>query len=374
MTATRPLVALVVVVLLGACQAAGPSTAPSAEPGASDGASTAPGASQAPVGSQPAIDNLLTLTLDTSGPIISPEDGPEGAIFALPAAGARMRDGGYALFIVWFGETDPAVWVTVSTSADGETWDVGTEPIFTDLGVGNPDPGPIPAGALQREDGSWLLYGWAADASNPDFFHSWRASAPDLDGPWTLDEARVLAPGLPGAWDSQMTAVGSVIRTADGYATWYEGQAPGNEARGDVGYATSTDGLAWVKWNDPASSGVEHAESDPVLRRGVCGEPSRQAIFQPQVERGSGGYLAVFGAVSAPRQNMDLFGAVSADGVNWRCGTPQAILRGRDIPGGEGIHTIASLPVDDTHLLLVVESLHGMRSELWRATVELAAP
>ena len=164
------------------------------------------------------------------------------------------------------------------------------------------------------------------------------------------------------------------MRTADGYATWYEGQRPGSEARGDVGYATSTDGLAWTKWDDPATEDVELAESDPVIDRGICGAATQQAIFQPQVEAARGGYLAVFGGVSAPRQNMDLYGAVSADGVAWRCGTPQAVLRAADIPGSEGIHTIASMPIDDTHVLLVIESLHGMRSELWKATVELAAP
>ena len=188
----RASLVLATAALVAACQATAPSGAPSGGPTASGpsgtaGASGAPVASAgsspaAPGGSQAAIDNLVSLTLDDSGPFIRPEDGPNGANFALPAAGARTNDGGYVLFVVWFTQNDPEVWITVSTSPDGETWTVGTDRILEDLGVGDPDPGPIPSGALQLEDGSWLLYGWAADAGNPEFFHSWRASAPDLDG------------------------------------------------------------------------------------------------------------------------------------------------------------------------------------------------
>lgn len=368
----RKVVSLSLAVVLAGCQATTPSNpastaaattgVPSPEPSPTEGASAAP------------IPELITLTLDDSGPFIGRGDGPAGAVYGLPAAGARSRDGGYVLFIVWFGtEGQNKVWITVSTSADGETWDVGTEAIITDLGVGDPDPGPIPSAALQLADGSWLLYGWAADATNPNRFHSWRASAPALTGPWTLDEARILAPGRAGMWDSQAASIGSVKATDDGYLAWYEGQPPGNELRGDIGYATSADGLSWTKFSDPASTSPDRAESDPVIARGICGAETLQAVHQPQVEPAGDGYLAVFGGFRARRGQMNLFGAVSDDGIAWRCGTPTAILRTEDIPRSEGIHTIASIPLEDGRLLLIVESLSAGRSELWRATVERTA-
>jgi hypothetical protein len=360
------------VFLAGACQAGPSGTGATVAPSGSIG-TVAPsvGDTESPT----PFPELLRLELDGTGPFITADDGPEGAAYALPAAGARSRDGGYVLFIVWFGtEGLNRVWITVSTSADGETWDVATKAIITDLGVGDPDPGPIPSAALQLEDGSWLLYGWAADASDPHEFHSWRASAPALAGPWKLDDARILEPGLAGMWDSQAASIGSVQATDHGYAAWYEGQPPGSELRGDIGYATSTDGLTWMRFSDPASTAQDRAASDPVIARGICGKGTQQAVYQPQVEPTGDGYLAVFGGYRAPRDGMTLFGAVSDDGAAWRCGTPDSILRSEDIPGSEGIHTIASIPLDDGRTMLIVESLVGGRSELWRATVELAGP
>ena len=166
--------------------------------------------------------------------------------------------------------------------------------------------------------------------------HRSTAAAPGTlqpEGPWALDSETVLTPGPPGAWDSQTTSVSGVHRTINGYALWYEGQPPGSSIRGDVGFATSADGLAWQKFDDPATTTAELAASDPVIPRGICGPGSQQAIFQPQVEAAADGYLAVLGAFSGTRETMDLFGATSPDGSTWRCGSETPILRAEDMPG-----------------------------------------
>jgi hypothetical protein len=249
---------------------------------------------------------------------------------------------------------------------------VGTEPIFTDLGVGVADPGPIPTAALQLEDGTWLLYGWAAEDDAGSSFSSWRASAAELEGPWTLDERQVLERGDPGAWDSMMAVASSVHREGDGYRMWYEGEVPGSEARGDVGLATSADGLVWAKWDDPATTDPARAASDPVIATGICGAPTAEAIEQAQVEGQPGGYMVVFGGFGAARADMDLFGSVSPDGQAWQCAGSTPLLRAADIPNSDGIHTIASLALEDGRMAVIIESLRGERSELWWATVEVA--
>jgi hypothetical protein len=302
----------------------------------------------------------MRLELDLTGPIIEAGDGPEGYFYALPAAAARDRDGGYVLFIVWFGTGETDVMITVNRSTDGRTWDVGRTPAFS-LDIGSADPGPIPAAALQLDDGSWWLYGWSAEDDAGSAFSTWRASAPQPEGPWVLDEASVLEPGPAGSWDSLMAAVGSVARSSEVYLLWYDGETPGSEVRGDIGLATSSDGLAWEKVDDP------------VIPRGICGNQTGVAIEQAQVEATADGYLAVFGGFGAARSDMDLYGAVSADGRSWRCGTPEPLLRTADIPGSEGIHTLASMPLGDGRIGLVIESLRGGRSELWWATVEVSA-
>lgn len=314
----------------------------------------------------------LTLTLETAGPIVRSTDGPAGHPYVLPAAGASDGADGYLLFIVWFGPDPGDQIVTVARSDDGRAWRVGKEPIFTDLGMDLANPGPIPATVHREADGTWQMFGWAAHASNSRQFSSWRASAPKPEGPWTLDVEQALVPGSSLAWDSQTAAVAEVHPTADGYAMWYEGQGPGSSIRGDIGFATSVDGRAWTKFDDPATTAAAFAESDPVMHHGMCGAGSALSIYQPQVELAPSGYLAVVGAFGAGRETMDLFGATSADGQAWRCGSETPILRAEDIPGSQGIHTIASMPLEDGRVGLLIESLGELHSDLWLATVEVA--
>lgn len=377
-----PARALVLMLALAACQpptsTAGPTggtPGPTGSPGPGGSGAASPAATSAPTGAGTPFPSLMSLELDDSGPIIAAgANGPEGFSYGLPAAGARDRDGGLVLFIVWFGEGDDDIMVTVSRSGDGRTWDVGTDSILDGVGVGVPDPGPIPSAALQLEDGSWLLYGWSSANDVGTSFATWRASAPEPEGPWTLDSNRILAPGLAGNWDAQMSVAASVQREldGDGYLMWFEGEGPGSEVRGDIGLATSPDGLAWRKYDDHATIDLARALSDPVIATGICGAATGLAVEQPQVEVAGSGYAAVFGGFGAARSAMDLYGAVSADGRSWHCANPEALLRTDDIPGSQGMHGIASIPLGDGRIGLVIESIRDEHSELWWATVEVA--
>lgn len=366
----RALGALVLPLLVTACSAS-----PTMPPATNGGVGSAdPGPSSDPAASASVAPTrtpeLLRLALDDAGPIIRPEDGPDWARFALPAAATRTQDGTYVVVVVWFGEADDAVQIGFATSTDTRTWAVGPKPILTEIGATWPNPGPIPSALVELGDGTWQLYGWAAESSNTSFFASWRASAPKLEGPWKLDGEGILGPGRPGTWDSQTAAIGSVQRTDTGYAAWFEGSPPGASIRGDLGLATSADGLAWHKFDDPATTTASLAESDPVIPRGLCGAGTAQAVFQPQVEIGrAGGYLAAFGGFAASREQMDVFGAVSVDGIHWTCGSPEALLTRGGIPNSQGIHTIASMPLGDGRVALLVESLGDGRSDIWLATI-----
>jgi hypothetical protein len=302
----------------------------------------------------------VSLTLDAAGPMVASDAGPAGRHWVLPAAAARDSDGGFVMFIVWFGDDAGDQIVTVARSDDGRAWQVGKDPIFTDLGMDLDNPGPIPAAVLELEDGSWLLYGWGIHRSNLNRLTSWRASAPTPEGPWMLDEAVVLDVGPAGSWDSQMAVVGSVQPTAEGFGMWYEGQGIGSTVRGDIGFATSPDGLTWQKADLPA------------IPRNHC-DSAGQAAQQPQVERWSGGFVAAIGTVGAGEEDLSVSGLTSTDGFLWACASDAPMLRAADIPGSQGIHTIASVPLDGDRFELIIESLRDGRSELWSAIVEVGA-
>ena len=141
---------------------------------------------------------------------------------------------------------------------------------------------------------------------------------------------------------------------------WYEGQGPGSGVRGDIGYATSTDGLAWHKLDDPA------------IRRGVCGPGTSLAVYQPEVEAVPGGFIGTVGAYGVPDDEFAVFGLTSTDGRTWLCGSTSPILRQADIPGSQGIHALASMPLGDGRLGLLIESLGDKHSDIWLATVAVA--
>jgi hypothetical protein len=363
---------LTVVLLVGACQpGAGATTTPTLAPtGAEATGLPSEGPSAAPTATPAPIAELLRLNLATDGPVIRHEDGPAGSAYALPAGAARARDGSYVVVVVWFpADNGPSV-RTLARSEDGRSWKIDKTPVLNDLGVGGSDPGPIPAALLDAGDEGWQMYGWADDPLRSPHFDTWRASASRVAGPWTLDGPHVIETGRPGTWDSQTTGVRSVLRTETGFAAWYEGSPPGSTVRGNIGYASSSDGLAWEKYDDPSTTTAALAQSDPVLRTGICGHDTSIALFQPHVERDGDRFDMVFGGFGRSREQMDLFGAISTDGIDWTCGTPEALLKTSDIPESEGIHTFASFPLDAGRMGLLVESLGPGYSDIWLATVE----
>jgi len=372
----RNALCLLAAIALAGCQL-GPSGAPSFAPatptgptpsGLGSATNSPPLATDGAAAS--AIPAVLRLTLDDGGPVITPADGPPNSAYALPAAAARANDGSYVLIIVWFPVENGTPVIGLAMSTDTRTWTVGEDPILTELGVGGTDPGPIPTALLQLDDGSWQLFGWADDPMRSPHFTSWRASAPKLRGPWTLDGAHVLDTGQPGTWDSQTAGIRSVVRGDTGYAAWYEGSPPGSSLRGYLGYATSVDGLTWQKFDDPSTTSAQFAESDPVMRTGICGIGTSLALFQPHVERDPDGYSMVFGAFGRSREQMDLFGAVSVDGAHWTCGAPDALLRTSGIPGSEGTHTFTAFPLGDGRIGLLIEALGEGHSDIWFATAQ----
>jgi hypothetical protein len=168
----------------------------------------------------------MTVTLVGDEPVIDRTDGPSDHAAVMPAAAAVDADGSSVAFVVWFGSARGDQLVTLARSGDGVAWSVDPAPIYTDLGMTTSPPGPIPGAALRAADGTWWLYGWAATPADRTSFVTWRATAADPHGPWTVaaGEERVLPAGPTGAWDDQTAAVSAVLPVGTGYGMWYEGQ------------------------------------------------------------------------------------------------------------------------------------------------------
>ena len=117
-----------------------------------------------------------------------------------------------------------------------------------------PDPGAWDGqrytAAVLEVDGTYHMYylGRLANSWTVDF-QGGHATSPDGNPPWTIDPANpVLRRGDPGEWDDFGAASGAVIHDESGFRWWYAG-ADGEVGRVRVGYATSTDGSVWDKYD-----------------------------------------------------------------------------------------------------------------------------
>jgi len=64
---------------------------------------------------------------------------------------------------------------------------------------------------------------------------------------WSQFAGPVLKAGPPGAWDNSSVALGSVLWNGTLFMMWYRGSNPTAFASGAVGLATSEDGVSWTK-------------------------------------------------------------------------------------------------------------------------------
>ena len=147
---------------------------------------------------------------------------------------------------------------------------------------------------------------------------------PDGEG---FDALAVRLPTPLVVGDSGFVIPNSVIATVDGYRMYYTGglnldrfyiQAQGNERSGAMcGMATSADGISWIKYDDPSTTEIPYAESDPVMG------PNSSGWDDVDVKCGvmstdTGWEMVYKGLGTATDGINSKFGyATSTDGVDW---------------------------------------------------------
>jgi subtilisin family serine protease/predicted GH43/DUF377 family glycosyl hydrolase len=89
------------------------------------------------------------------------------------------------------------------------------------------------------------------------------------DPPFSASDP-VLSPGPQGAWDSRVAGMSSVVIEDNLYHMWYTGVS--DSAHFDIGYASSSDGINWAKYED-----------NPVLERGPEGSWDETRAYLPCV-------------------------------------------------------------------------------------------
>ncbi|MBC7879570.1 MAG: hypothetical protein H7Y59_20570 [Anaerolineales bacterium] len=260
------------------------------------------------------------------------------------------------------------------TSPDGYTWTKqGDEPVFETKDVAYAKIAMYASSALVEEDGTWVIYFYTWDSSSfPGSSVIGRATATDPNGPWVADEQPVLLLGASGEWDERQVLAPHVIQTDDGYIMYYSGS--NNAGRQQVGMATSSDGIQWTKYNDPATTEAPTIESDPVFQPGESGSWDANSVHQPRVFETAQGWVMIYrGTKDKSGNTMALGLATSDDGIHWNRSAVNPVFIPSDIPGAAYFWFHNALLVDDTYFIFIEGDI-SQTTQIYLATYEGAIP
>ena len=252
-----------------------------------------------------------------SNPIIQPTTGWESGVVLTPAVIKQ----GDTLKMWYTGSTslfNPSS-IGYAWSLDGITWTrYGGNPVMSgrsgewdDQGIAMP---------VVISDGDTLRMWYGGGGLSPD---EWDLGyAVSVDGiNWTRFPNPVLQRGSAGEWNADVLATGGAMKEEGIYKMWFTGGtgsvSPANQnTKTSIGYATSTDGLNWIIYDDPTTISAPYEFSDPVIEHGESGEWDSNETFSSSVINTFTGYeLWYSGWQAGSSQNIGY--ATSLNGIEW---------------------------------------------------------
>ncbi len=360
---------LILFLLLAACKAASPVTpggfstsTQTPEPTFSSTATpTVPSYTPTPTHLPNAIP---TDQLDSSAfhfyeknPVLQHGNNPKWDNLYVDPGGMVYENGMFHMFFNGINGFPAPVGVGYATSPDGYTWTRQVnEPVLMAQALNGTNlhgSNLFVTSALVDTDGTWVLYFYTLSGgtfTGPGEIG--RATAPAPTGPWTIDPDPVLSPGPSGAWDDIQVSAPDVLKTDNGYMMYYDALGKTNTSM--IGMATSSDGIHWIKYDDPDTNDPAFTESDPVLEVSDSGWDSKR-VMDPNVIRKSNGFEMIYLATSGSKKfspgEFSFGAATSADGVQWIKSNRNPVLSNKDHSQWSQAFLATLLSVEDTYFL-----------------------
>jgi len=151
-------------------------------------------------------------------------------------------------FKIWYcGWKDESRQIGYAYSDDGINWNMDEDPVIPEGNPGDWDWHRYPGTVLRIDDTVRMWYsGSTNSADNFSIGYAWA----DEENEWNLLPVPVLEKGDTGEWDALFVLKPSVYFDGSTYHMYYTGMKTGS-AQMNIGYATSDDGITWVKFPDP---------------------------------------------------------------------------------------------------------------------------
>ena len=109
--------------------------------------------------------------------------------------------------------------------------------------------------------------------------------------------------GAPSDWNDDFIVPYTVIKEENEYKMWYWAGRygwPYEVSLAQIGLATSTDGIEWTKYDDPATVNAPYAHSDPVLPIGsaLLNQWDAHRAIEPVVMKIDNEYIVFYSGLS----------------------------------------------------------------------------
>jgi len=292
-----------------------------------------------------------------NNPVLQHSNNPQWDNLYIDPGAMVYQDNMFRMFFNGINGFPAPVGVGYATSPDGYHWTRQvSEPVLSATLLKDTHlhgTNLFVTSALVESNGSWVLYFYTLSGNTfvgPGEIG--RATAPAPTGPWAIDADPVLSPGPSGSWDDIQVSAPDVLKTENGYKMYYD--ALGKDSTSMIGMATSSDGIHWQKYNDPATNDLSFAESDPILKVSDEGWDSKRVI-DPNVVQTSDGFKMIYLATSGSRKFAPgefAFGAASSpDGVSWTKSSLNPILSNKDHSQWSQAFLASLLYADGTYFL-----------------------
>jgi len=290
------------------------------------------------------IDGKLQLDIDptiltkyTGNPVLTPSLGK------FDSSQMRMNSVLYenGIFKMWYAGFDSANYRTgYATSMDGINWTKQNSgnPVLGLGGVGTWDSNLVAVGAVINDGGTYKMWYSGQNGVNTQV-----GLATSSDGiTWTKYANNPVMKISAGTFYSNHIGPGSsVIKEGKTYKMWFNGNNGNGNNGAHIGYATSTDGIAWT------------INANSLLGAGKVGAFDSTAVGYPDVWKAGDRYYMNYAGWNGA--NFRLGAAESSDGINWkRMNNGNAVIN----LGGGGAW-------DNTHILESSVVRLGYRTYLW---------
>lgn len=202
-------------------------------------------------------------------------------------------------------QAEPSWLIRKRTSPDGLHFSNQSDPLLLPGGVGDFDEhGQADPTVIYDGVGDWKMW---FDAINGADVWDQLGYATSADGTTWVNQGGVISRGAVGSWDSNSVHHPVCIKVNGIYYLYYSGSKVGNpnEQVGDIGLATSVDGINWTK-----------EATNPVISRGPSGSIDYQYLRpSAPVKIFNTWYMWYWAASDATTFTMAL--ATSTDLIHW---------------------------------------------------------